>query len=104
MKPTLIGKIIICILLGITLLYLFIKSSSENTAINKQYEHSLDSLNNVCDSLKRIKDSEKDTIKKVDNNITIIKKKYEKVYNTVLTQSTDSDCIFFTEYLSKNFK
>lgn len=44
----------------------------------------------------------KDTIKLMDTILRIINNDYEKEVNNILTQPTDSDCIFFSEYLSKN--
>ena len=46
----------------------------------------------------------KDTIKLMDTILEIINNDYEKEVNNILTQPTDSDCIFFSEYLSKNSK
>lgn len=79
-------------------------SKDKCTQDSINYVKSLDSLKTVCDSLEKTKIQLKDTIIKVDKNITTIKKYYEKAYNDVISQSTDSDCIFFAEYLSENSK
>ena len=63
-----------------------------------------DSLKIKCDSLKKERNTLKDSITKIDTTIIQINKSYEKVYNTVLSQSADSDCVFFSDYISKNSK
>lgn len=103
----LIWSIILTIIAGI----LFSKiNSKDNKVINTENSSKLvsqiDSLILVCDSLKQDRVKLLDSIKSIDTRIVTINKTYEKDYNTILTQPTDSDCVYFAKYLeiSKNSK
>ena len=64
----------------------------------------IDSLNCKIDSLSLERE---ELISKIDSSkdkVEVIEHWYEKEYNTVLTQPTDSDCVFFSKYLSSHFK
>lgn len=53
------------------------------------------------DSLLLANDSLKINLDSIDMKIVVINEWYEKTYNTVLNQSTDSDLLFFERYLSQ---
>jgi hypothetical protein len=71
---------------------------------NKELTVKVDSLFYKVDSLKSKSNSIRDSIIQIDTTITYINNFYEKSFHTILTQPTDSDCVYFSEYLSSNFK
>lgn len=85
----------------VVLLFVIIYYNQNNKA---SHIMETDSLKIKCDSLKKERNTLKDSITKIDTTIIQINKSYEKVYNTILSQSTDSDCVFFSDYISKNSK
>ena len=97
---SILAILIICI--GI---YFYNSKDKINNPINhKELLHTIDSLNYKIDSLSLHRET---LILKIDsskNNIKVIEHWYEKEYNTILVQPTDSDCVFFSEYLSTYFK
>ena len=64
----------------------------------------VDSLNTEIKLLKEERDSLKQSIDSSEAQVVLIEKWYEKEYNTIITQPVDSDCLFFSNYLSKEFK
>lgn len=56
--------------------------------------------NNQIDSLRIVNDSIKLNIDSIDSIIINLGKEYETNYNIILYQSTDSDVLFFTNYIS----
>lgn len=64
----------------------------------------VDSLNVELDYLRMEK---AELLEKIDTSkvkIKVIEKWYEKKRDIILTQPTDSDCMFFSNYLSEKFK
>lgn len=85
------------IILGLTIILIWIvvsPSKEINTNTKK-----IDSLEYVISTLENKRDSlaiERDTIKiEIEKVIT----KYEKIHNTIINNSPDSDYIFFSNYL-----
>lgn len=62
----------------------------------------IDTIETQIDSIKVINDTIYITIKETEEKIKVIKQKYEEDRNIVLHQSTDSDIVFFSKYLSEN--
>lgn len=62
----------------------------------------IDTIETQIDSIKVINDTIYITIKETEEKIKVIKQKYEEDRNIVLRQSTDSDIVFFSKYLSEN--
>lgn len=95
-------KIIIIVLVIIIIctgIYFAVKNDQYHSNII-YYDNKIDSLNCKIDSLKLDRDR---LIQKLDSsksNVEIIEHWYEKEYNTILTQPVDSDCMFFSKYLS----
>jgi hypothetical protein len=56
------------------------------------------------DSLELANDTLRYKIEQVDSLLNLNKYDYEAKYNSISTQSVDSDCIFYSDYLSKKFK
>ena len=100
-------KLIICgIIVGVIGSIIFINHTSieENTIIEiEDSKKEIDMLNHKVDSLENIKSNLTSLLDSSINNVQVIEKWYEKEYNDIMYQSSDSDCLFFSEYLSKNF-
>lgn len=61
-------------------------------------------LSNKIDSIKRANDSIKVIIDTTEIEIEHVYEKYIQVRNHIVVQSVDSDCVFFSNYLSNNSK
>jgi len=61
-------------------------------------------LNNKVDSIKRANDSIKVIIDTTEIKIEHVYEKYIQVREHIITQSVDSDCVFFSNYLSNDSK
>ena len=61
-------------------------------------------LSNKIDSIKRANDSIKIIIDTTEVEIEHVYEKYIQVREHIITQSVDSDCVFFSNYLSNNSK
>ncbi len=105
-------KICLIVIMLAFIVYDAIKLFQDNKTKEISYDENIllketiDSLNNVCDSLNVIKSQLLDSLNKSDTQIVVITKQYEKDFNTIITQSVDSDCLFFANYLelSKDLK
>ena len=64
----------------------------------------IDSLNVKISSIKRANDSIKIIIDTTEVEIQHVYEKYIQVYDRIVTQSVDSDCVFFSRYLSEDSK
>ena len=97
--------IIIFVILSVIIyiVYLGKRESVVNTNY-KELVNTIDSLSLCIDSLQLVNDSLYNNINNSEENIKIVEKWYEKEYHYILTQPTDSDCLFFSNYLSKYFK
>lgn len=96
-----IKNIIILILIGICLLLCFNINEPE---LNTELTQKIDSLNTVVDSLKLNRTIIVQKIDSSKNRIKIIKQGYEKERNIIINQSTDSDCMFFENYISNYYE
>lgn len=94
--------VILAICVGI---YFYFSENNINNSSNYEKLISvIDSLNCKIDSLSLERE---ELISKIDSSkdkVEVIEHWYEKEYNTVLIQPTDSDCVFFSKYLSSHFK
>jgi peptidoglycan hydrolase CwlO-like protein len=100
-------SVIVPILLSISIglnIYLLFSDSREDKIQKSTIVQQLDSINNKIDSIKSINTHISDTINNYETKIYNANKEYEKNYSNILTQPVDSDCIFFADYLSSNFK
>lgn len=61
-------------------------------------------LNNKVDSIKRANDSIKVIIDTTEIEIEHVYEKYIQVREHIINQSVDSDCVFFSNYLSEDSK
>ena len=61
-------------------------------------------LNNKVDSIKRANDSIKVIIDTTEIEIEHVYEKYIQVREHIINQSVDSDCVFFSNYLSNDSK
>lgn len=96
------------VLIAVVLIIFTIKNKNEpvynSTRSYNELLLKMDSLNNKLDSLSIKRDTLYNTIDSSKKNVTVIQNWYEEKRNHVLTQPIDSDCLFFSNYLSKNFK
>ena len=94
--------VILAICIGIY--FYFSEDKINNSSNYEELISTIDSLNCKIDSLSLERE---ELILKIDSSkskVEVIEHWYEKEYNTVLTQPTDSDCVFFSKYLSSHFK
>lgn len=61
-------------------------------------------LNNKVDSIKRANDSIRVIIDTTEIEIEHVYEKYIQVREHIINQSVDSDCVFFSNYLSNDSK
>ena len=64
----------------------------------------IDSLTVKVDSIKRANDSIKVIIDTTEVEIEHVYEKYIQIRDRIVTQSVDSDCVFFSNYLSEDSK
>ena len=64
----------------------------------------IDSLTVKVDSIKRANDSIKVIIDTTEVEIEHVYEKYVQIRDNIVTQSVDSDCVFFSNYLSEDSK
>jgi predicted membrane GTPase involved in stress response len=64
----------------------------------------IDSLYTKVDSIRRANDSIKVIIDTTEVEIEHVYEKYIQTYDRIVIQSVDSDCIFFSNYLSEDSK
>lgn len=93
----------ILIILSISLYFIF-KPEKKEIKIDDKYEmlqHKIDSLENIKDSLNTQKELLLGQIDSSENKVIVIEHWYEKEHNNILTQPSDSDYVFFKDYLSR---
>lgn len=78
-------------------------TKSRVTPDYKEVVEQNDSLNLIVDSLNLQVDTVFVKIVESKERIKVINQNYEKERTVIVIQSTDSDIVFFTEYLSKTF-
>jgi len=64
----------------------------------------VDSLSTKIDSIKRANDSIRIVIDTTQVEIEHVYEKYIQIHDRIVAQSVDSDCVFFSNYLSKDSK
>lgn len=82
---------------------MFVISRRNSKVDTNSITKKLDSISCKIDTINTHKDSLKEVYRFYTDSLKIINNNYEKEYSHILTQSTDSDIVFFTEYLSKRF-
>lgn len=104
MSKKIVFSILVIFIICIGIYFYNSKNQINNSINHKELLHTIDSLNYKIDSLSLHRET---LILKIDsskNNIKVIEHWYEKEHNTILIQPTDSDCMFFSKYLSTYFK
>ena len=94
---------LVAILFG-CLYYWVVNFSPSIDTDEKKLLRKIDSLNVKVDSIKRANDSIKIIIDTTEVEIEHVYEKYIQVHNHIVTQSVDSDCVFFSRYLSEDSK
>lgn len=77
----------------------FTPSTSEDEILEK-----IENLTTKVDSIRRSNDSIKIIIDTTEVEIEHVYEKYIQVHDRIVTQSVDSDCVFFSRYLSEDSK
>ena len=97
--------IVVLFSIGIFFSYKFAKNieNDNNNLITKNTER-VDSLQSILDTLKTKNVYLENKIDSSKSTIKITKNYYEKKESIILSQSVDSDIVFFSDYLSKNSK
>lgn len=62
----------------------------------------IDSLSSKVDSIRRANDSIRIVIDTTEIEIEHVYEKYIQIHDRIVSQSSDSDCVFFSNYLSKD--
>ena len=93
--------LILSIILNIIFGYiLFSKKSNESNP--EDFTIKIDSLESELANIENKKDSVNKEIDTVFIKLKVVEKEYEEKYNNVLTNSTNDDYVFFTDYLNRN--
>ena len=92
--------IVVVAVIGVVILLFLQHNLIRNRKIDISNEELLQSLNNKIDSLTNYKDSLKIIVDTNKVKIIEIEKKYETIRDRISTQSVDSDCITFSNYIS----
>lgn len=93
--------ILVAVVIIISLLCIQQYLINTNPPKDKDLVESIQSLESKLDSIKHVRDSL--VIITDTNRVKIIEleKRHETIRDSIITQSTDADCISFSEYLSK---
>lgn len=92
--------IIICTIIVIALLALQQVSIRNNNNSTNDLINSINKLSNKLDSINDLKDSLIIRIDTTKVKIIELEKRYETIRDSIVTQSVDSDCITFSNYVS----
>lgn len=96
---------IIGIILLIGFAYYWVVNYSPRTDSNEEkLLREMELLSNKVDSIKRANDSIKVIIDTTEVEIEHVYEKYIQVRDRIVIQSVDSDCVFFSNYLSNDSK
>ena len=86
-------------------LYYWVVTYSPRVEDNgSQLLEKMELLSTKVDSIRRANDSIRIIIDTTDVEIEHVYEKYIQVREHIITQSVDSDCVFFSNYLSNNSK
>ena len=86
------------------LYYWIVKYSPTNEPPEDKILEEIELLSNKVDSIKRANDSIKVIIDTTEVKIEHVYEKYIQVREHIVNQSIDSDCVFFSNYLSNDSK
>ena len=86
------------------LYYYIVKFSPDIKTSNDALIEEIELLNNKVDSIRKVNDSIKVIIDTTEIKIEHVYEKYIQVREHIITQSVDSDCVFFSDYLSSDSK
>ena len=86
------------------LYYWVVNYSPSAPSGNEELLEKIDSLYTKVDSIRRANDSIKVIIDTTEVEIEHVYEKYIQTYDRIVIQSVDSDCIFFSNYLSEDSK
>ena len=96
-------KIILIVTISLLLGYiLFSKPSSQKVLDTKEYTEKIDSLESEISTIRTKKDSINRVIDTVYVEIENNNKRYEENSNIIISNSTNDNYLFFTDYISRN--
>lgn len=96
-------RLALCIFIVLSFLYYcVVKFSPRIETSEDKILKEIELLSNKVDSVKRANDSIKVIIDTTEVEIEHIYEKYIQVREHIITQSVDSDCVFFSNYLSND--
>lgn len=84
------------------LYYIGVKTASKYPSPEERLLRKIDSLTTKVDSIRRANDSIKIIIDTTEIKINHVHEEYIQIYDRIVNQSVDSDCVFFSRYLSKD--
>lgn len=94
-------KIVVVVSIVCVVILLFLQQNLiRNRTIDISNEELLQSINARIDSLENYRDSLKIVIDTNKVKIIEVEKQYETIRDRIITQSVDSDCITFSNYVS----
>lgn len=97
--------VVVCTITIIGCLYYWVvKHSPDIETPEDKILKEVELLSNKVDSIKRANDSIKVIIDTTEVEIEHVYEKYIQVREHIITQSVDSDCVFFSDYLSSDSK
>lgn len=71
----------------------------ESQIDSTEFIERIDSLESICDSLKRNRDTIEIRIRTIDKEIEVGRREYEETRNTIINNSINDDYLFFINYL-----
>lgn len=96
------GWILIITLIGLIICLYYWAVNFSYEPEDSQILRKIDSLTVKIDSIKRANDSIKVIIDTTEIEIEHVYEQYIQIHDHIVTQSVDSDCVFFSNYLSKD--
>jgi hypothetical protein len=83
-------------------LIVFPRTCSKSTNNDTTTNYKIDSLETKIDSLNHVRDSTIIKIDTINNFIEKVRIEYEKDKHIIITNSTNEDMLFFSDYISRN--
>ena len=84
------------------LYYIGVSTASKYPSPEEKLLRKIDSLTTKVDSIRRTNDSIKIIIDTAEIKINHVHEEYIQIYDRIVNQSVDSDCVIFSKYLSKD--
>lgn len=102
MNKTYIGALLCSLAIVGCLCYWGLSFSNRGISTEEKLLKEMEVISNKVDSIKRANDSLKVIIDTTEVEIEHVYENYIQVREHIITQSIDSDCVFFSNYLSED--